>query len=76
VVRCRIMCRRHTISCTVADPYFFWVFTDPDHQAEIVSKTFIPTVSLILYDFLSLKNDVNVPSKSAVLNVTDQNSRS
>jgi hypothetical protein len=71
VVRCRILCRqshkcgcqvtkkseklvfclfRHTISCSVADPYrvCFWVFTDPDH----------------LYDFLSLKNDVNVPSKS------------
>jgi hypothetical protein len=24
----------------------------------------IPTVLLILFDFLSLKNDVNVPSKS------------
>jgi hypothetical protein len=54
----------------------FWLFTESDHQAEIVRKTFIPTVSLILNDFLSLKNHVNVPSKSAVLNATDQNSRS
>jgi hypothetical protein len=34
------------------------------NQAKIVRKTFIPTVLLLLYDFLSLKNDVNVPSKS------------
>jgi hypothetical protein len=31
------------------------------HQAKIVRKTLIPTVLLLLLDFLSLKNDVNVP---------------
>ncbi len=34
------------------------------HQAKIVRKTSIPTVLRLLFDFLSLKNDVNVPSKS------------
>jgi hypothetical protein len=34
------------------------------HQAKIVRKTLIPTVLWLLFDFLSLKNDVNVPSKS------------
>jgi hypothetical protein len=34
------------------------------HQATIVRKTLIPIVLLLLVDFLSLKNDVNVPSKS------------
>ncbi len=33
------------------------------HQAKIVSKTFIPTVFWLHFDFLSLRNDVNVPSK-------------
>jgi hypothetical protein len=33
------------------------------HQAKIVRKTLFPIV-VIFYDFLSLKNDVNVPSKS------------
>jgi hypothetical protein len=33
------------------------------HQAKIVRKTLIPTVLLLVCDFLSLKNDVNVPSK-------------
>jgi hypothetical protein len=40
---------------------------DPDpscHQAKMVSTTLIPTVLRLLYDFLSSKNDVNVPSKS------------
>ncbi len=44
---------------------------DPDslvesfyHHAKIVRKTLIPTVLWFLYDFLSLKNDLNVPSKS------------
>jgi hypothetical protein len=40
---------------------------DPDpsgHQAKIERKTLIPAVLLLLFDFLSLKNDVNVPSKS------------
>jgi hypothetical protein len=34
------------------------------HQANIIRKTLIPTVLWLLLDFLSLKNDVNVPSKS------------
>ncbi len=34
------------------------------HQAKIVRKTLIPPVLWLLLDFLSLKNDVNVPSKS------------
>jgi hypothetical protein len=34
------------------------------HQAKIVRKTLIPTVLLFLLNFLSLKNDVNVPLKS------------
>jgi hypothetical protein len=34
------------------------------HQAKVVRKTLIPTVLLLLYDFLSLNKDVNVPSKS------------
>ncbi len=33
------------------------------HQAKIVRKTLIPSVLWHLYDFLSLKNDVNVASK-------------
>ncbi len=40
--------------------------SDPDpsyHQAKIVRKTLIPTVLWLLYDFLSLGNDVNVASK-------------
>ncbi len=35
-----------------------------NHQAKIVRKTLISTVFLLLYDFLSLKSDLNVPSKS------------
>ncbi len=34
------------------------------HKARIVRKTLIFTVLLLLFDFLSLKNDVRVPSKS------------
>jgi hypothetical protein len=34
------------------------------HQAKIVRKTLIPNFLLLLFDFLSLKNDVNVCSKS------------
>jgi hypothetical protein len=33
------------------------------HQAKIERKTLFPTVLLLLLDFLSLKNDVNLPSK-------------
>ncbi len=48
----------------------FWdVFGPPGsgsfyHQAKIVRKTLIPTVLLLLFDFLSLNNDVHVPSKN------------
>ncbi len=54
------------------------------HHAKIVRKTLIPTI----FDFLSLKNDVNVPSKSnkqkiktknlffvGILKANDENSR-
>jgi hypothetical protein len=34
------------------------------HKAKKVRKTLIPTVLLLLFEFLSLKNYVNVPSKS------------
>jgi hypothetical protein len=34
------------------------------HQTKIVRKPLLPTVLSLLYDFLSLKNEVNVPSKS------------
>ncbi len=33
------------------------------HQTKIVRKTLIPTVFLLLFAFLYLKNDLNVPSK-------------
>jgi hypothetical protein len=35
------------------------------HQAKIVRKTLIHTVLWLLLDFLSLKNDVNITSKSS-----------
>ncbi len=34
------------------------------HQAKIIRKTLIPSALWLLFDFLYLKNDVNVPSKS------------
>ncbi len=34
------------------------------HQTKIIRKTLIPTVLLLLFYFVSLKNDVYVPSKS------------
>ncbi len=40
---------------------------DPDPsiiKQKIVRKTLIPTALRLLFDFLSSKNDVNVPSKS------------
>ncbi len=55
------------------------------HQAKIIRKTLIPTVLWLLYDFLTYKNDENVPSKIntkqkkiffvGVLKVKDGNSR-
>jgi hypothetical protein len=48
------------------------------HQAKTVRKTLIPTFLGLLFDFLSLKNDVNVPSKLVfvgVVKVNDENGR-
>ncbi len=58
------------------------------HQAKIVRKTMIPSALWLLFDFISMKNDVDVPSKSnkqkiifksyffgGVLKVNDKNSR-
>jgi hypothetical protein len=45
------------------DPLVRCMDPDPDLQTKIVRKTLIPTVLLLLLDFLSLKNDANVPSK-------------
>ncbi len=64
----RIQIRIHRI-------HMFLNLPDPDSLAEIriwillssakiVKKTFNPSVLWLLYDRLSLKNDVNVPSKS------------
>ena len=42
--------------------YYLFIY----HQAKIVRKTYtlIPTVLCLLYEFLSLKNNVYVPSKN------------
>jgi hypothetical protein len=40
------------------------IFSAIYHLAKIVRKTLIPAVLWLLLDFLSLKNDVNVSSKS------------
>ncbi len=53
------------------------------HSASKVRKTLISTVLRLIYDFLSLTNEINVPSNSNkqklffvdVLKVTDKNSR-
>ncbi len=48
-----------------SDPYVFG--PDPDWLVKVSKnskKTLIPTALWLLFDFLSLKNDVNVPSKS------------
>ncbi len=54
-------------SIAYPDPYtipmFFGHPGSFHHQAKRVRKTLISTVLWLLYDFLSLKNDVNVPSK-------------
>jgi hypothetical protein len=55
----------------VADPDVFW---PPEsgffyHHAKIVRKTLISTVLWLLYDFLYVKNYVNVPSKSKKKNL-------
>ncbi len=69
-----------TISVAEQDPSDPYVFGPPGsgsgsisqkygsgsfyHQAKIVRKTLIPTALCLLFDFLSLKNYGNVPSKS------------
>jgi hypothetical protein len=54
------------------------------HQAKIVSKTLIPTVLSLLFDFLSFKNYENEPSKRKqqenlfsidIFKINDENSR-
>ncbi len=37
---------------------------DPLSSSKNSKKTLIPIALLLLFDFLSLKNDVNVPSKN------------
>ncbi len=46
------------------DPSLFLQIQILHHQAKKVGKTLISTVLWLLYDFLSLKTYVNVPSKS------------
>jgi hypothetical protein len=45
-----------------SDPYVFGLPGSRSfyHQAKIVSKILIPTVLLLLFDLLSLKNYINV----------------
>jgi hypothetical protein len=40
------------------------ILSHPDPQAKIARKTLISTVLCLLYDFLTLKNEVNVAPKS------------
>ncbi len=51
---------RKTGSGSVSQRYVSWSFY---HQPKIVRKTLISTVLWLLFDFLSMKNDENVPSK-------------
>jgi hypothetical protein len=85
-LRIRIRIRRIRMFLGLLDP-------DPDpcsqrygsgsfyHQSKIVRKTLISTPLWLLFDFLALEIDVNVPSKSnkqffvAILKVDDKNSR-
>ncbi len=50
------------------DPDLSFFCTDPDpsfsFQAKKVRKTLISTIFLLLFDFLSWKTDINIPSKS------------
>ncbi len=71
VLRIRIRRIRSLLGLLDPDPDPLVGGTDPGHgvrstynQAKIVRKTLIPTVLRLLYDFLSLKNDVHVASKS------------
>jgi hypothetical protein len=62
----RIRIRRIGKFLGLADPDSFLRGTDPDpaiiiHHAKILRKTLVfSTLLCLLYDFLSLKNDVNV----------------
>jgi hypothetical protein len=68
------MCKEQCCGSGSVGSIYFWTYRirinlsrDPNPSityAKIVRKTLIPTVLLLLYDFLSLKNYVNVPSKS------------
>ncbi len=83
-----------TVKCSVADPdpYVFGWPPDPDlirrygsgsgsfyYRAKMIRKSLISTVKWVLYYFLSLKNDGNVPTSKkqktffCVLKVNDQN---
>jgi hypothetical protein len=46
------------------DPLVRGMDPDPSISKQKIRKTLIPTVLRLLLDFSSLKNDVNVPSKS------------
>ncbi len=58
----------HVLGLPDPDPLVRVMDPDPDpsiiKNATIVRKTLIPTILWTIFDFLSLKNDVNVPSKS------------
>jgi hypothetical protein len=74
-----LSCVNESIESSVADPYPSDPYIGPPgsgsgsqrygsgsfyNQEKIVRKTLIPTVLSLLFDFLSLKNDVNGHSKS------------
>ncbi len=48
---------------------------DPDPLVRGTDPDRAPDHSIIFFNFLSLKNDVNVPSKVGVLKVKDENGR-
>ena len=51
------------------DPHVFGPPGSFYQQAKIVRKTLIPTVLLLLFDFLSLKNDVKCKNNSIVISL-------
>ncbi len=78
-----------SLFCTDPDPYFLRIRILPTTSKKI-NKTLISTILWLLFDFLSMKTDVNVPSKSnkqkklwkkkyffvGILSATNENSRS
>jgi hypothetical protein len=73
----RIRIRRIHIFLGLQDTDLLVRDTDPDPsitQAKKVSKKLIPTVLWLLYDFLSMKNDVNVPSLMSLTKTTGSGS--